>query len=161
MEKLVIRHAERKDARLMHELILGLATYERRPQDVTGSIENLLYWVFDRRICTFLIAEVDGEEAGYAIYYPVFGSFSARGMVHLEDIFLYERFRGRGLGRAFMAEVCRSVLEQGYSGMEWSSLDWNRPSIDFYLHLGAEMETGRVYLGFDEEQLKKVAGEIG
>lgn len=157
MNKLNIRPAHRSDAALMHELILGLATYEKRPQDVTGSVDELLYWVFDRKICTFLIAEVDGEAAGYAIYYPVFGSFSARGMVHLEDIFLYERFRGKGLGRAFMAKVCQDVIEQGYKGMEWSSLDWNRPSIDFFSHLGAEIETGRVYLGFDEEEMKAVA----
>ena len=88
--------------------------------------------MFDRNIATSFIAKLNGENIGYAIYYPIFGSFSARGKVHLEDIFIKEEYRGSGHGKYFLAKVIEDVLKNGYTGMEWSCLDWNTPSIAFY-----------------------------
>lgn len=150
---LKIRRAGRKDIPLIFTLINEMALYEKRPQDMTGTPEALGHWLFDKAIGTFYIAEVDGETAGYALCYPVFGSFAAAGRVHLEDIFLRESFRGKGLGKAFFTHVAAEVLKEGYSGMEWSCLDWNTLALDFYDRIGAHRETGREYLFMSEKEL--------
>lgn len=152
-----IRKATKDDISLVQNLIKGLAAYEKRPQDMTGTQEQLMYWIFERKIATVLIAEYEGNAAGYALYYPVFGSFSAVGKVHLEDLFLKEELRGRGFGRYFLTKIAEMVRAEGYTEMEWSCLDWNQPSIDFYNKLGAKQETGRVYFAFDNAGLKTLS----
>ena len=157
IKKLYIRKAEPADIPTLQALIKGLAAYEKRPQDMTGTKEQLHYWLFERKIAAALIAEYDGAAAGYALYYPVFGSFAAAGKVHLEDLFLKENFRGCGFGRYFLARTAEAVLAEGYTEIEWSCLDWNRASIDFYKKLEAKQETGRVYFAFDKQGLKTAA----
>lgn len=156
--KMTIRRAQAEDLLLIQELIKGLASYEKRPQDVTGTKEQLHYWLFEKKIAAVWLAEYEKETAGYALYYPVFGSFAAAGSVYLEDFFLKEEFRGRGLGRCFFSKIAEAVLAEGYTGMEWSCLDWNRTAIDFYRRQEAWQETGRVYFGLDRQGLRRVAG---
>lgn len=157
IEKLHIRKADKEDISLLRDLIKGLAAYEKRPQDMTGTKEQLSYWLFERKIATALIAEYGGEAVGYALYYPVFGSFSTAGGVHLEDLFIKEEFRGGGFGRRFLAKIAENVLAEGYTEMEWSCLDWNQAAVGFYEKLGAKQETGRVYLGFPKSELEMIA----
>ena len=83
--RLTIRRADEKDISLIQCMIKGLAAYEKRPQDMTGTQEKLKYWIFERKIATVLIAEYDGEAVGYALYYPIFGSFAAEGRVRSEE----------------------------------------------------------------------------
>ena len=160
MEKLDIYKAEKKDIDILFDLINGLALYEKRPQDMTGTKEELTYWLFDRNIATSFIAKLGDENIGYAIYYPIFGSFSAKGKVHLEDIFIKEEYRGSGHGKYFLAKVIEDVLKNGYTGMEWSCLDWNAPSIAFYNKLGATNETGREYFEFTKSDLERLSSSI-
>lgn len=157
IEKLQIRKADRADVLLLRDLIKGLAAYEKRPHDVTGTEEQLAYWLFERNIAAALIAEYEGEAIGYALYYPMFGSFSAAGGVHLEDLFIREEFRGCGFGRYFLAGVAEAVLAEGYTEMEWSCLDWNEAAVGFYKKLGAKQDKGRVYLGFHKSELEMIA----
>ena len=157
---LQIYKATKNDIDILHELILGLATYEKRPQDMKATKQDLSYWLFEKNIATALIAKINNKPIGYAIYYPVFGSFSAVGNVHLEDIFLYEEYRGKGYGKYFLAKVIEHVFADGYTGMEWSCLDWNTPSIAFYNKIGAEQETGRVYFNFDKDNMQKLLNNI-
>ena len=157
MEKLNIYKVEEKDIDTLFDLINGLALYEKRPQDMTGTKEELSYWLFERNIATSFIAEHNGEIIGYALYYPIFGSFSAKGKVHLEDIFIKEEYRGKGFGKQFLSEVIKDVLANGYSGMEWSCLDWNTPSIAFYDKIGATRETGREYFEFTKSDLDRLS----
>lgn len=98
--KFTVRKAEEKDIVLLQNMIKGLAAYEKRPQDMTASQENLQYWLFEKKIATALIAQYNDEVIGYAIYYPVFGSFAAEGGVRLEDLFLCEEYRHGGLGKS-------------------------------------------------------------
>ena len=156
MENFNVRIAIKDDISLLFDFINGLALYEKRPQDMTGTKEELEYWLFEKNIATSFIAELDGSPVGYAIYYPVFGSFSAKGKVHLEDIFINKEHRGKGLGKEFFTKVTKFALSEGYSGMEWSCLDWNTPSIEFYNKLGADQETGRVYFDFSKQQMKNI-----
>ncbi len=148
-KNLIIRKATKKDINLLYELINGLAIYEKRPNDMTGSIEMLNYWLFEKLIATALIAENDnGENIGYVIYYPIFSSFSANVKVHLEDLFIKPNFRHQGYGKEFFFKIAKIIKDEGYIEIEWSCLDWNAPSIEFYKKIGAFQEKGRVYFGY-------------
>ena len=148
-KNLVIRKATKEDINLLYELINGLAIYEKRPNDMTGSIEMLSYWLFEKSVATALIAENDNDEnIGYAIYYPIFSSFSANVKVHLEDLFIKPNFRHQGYGKECFFKIAQIIKDEGYIEIEWSCLDWNAPSIEFYKKIGALQEKGRVYFGY-------------
>lgn len=157
MASFKIRNARPEDVSALRSLILGLAAHERRPEDVTGSEEEMKYWLFERKIASVLIAEVDGKTAGYALYYPAYGSYSARGKIHLEDLFIREEYRGKGYGTKLFASVCSEVLSGGFTAMEWSALDFNTDSISYYKNLGAKEESGRLYFDFSEDSMKGLA----
>lgn len=144
-QNLTIRKTTEKDIRLIYDFINGLAAYEKRPEDMTGSEEMLKFWLFEKKIATAIVAEFDGNPVGYAIYYPVFGSFAAKANVHLEDLFIKPEYRRKGLGKEFFFKLAEMIKGEGYSKIEWSCLDWNTPSIEFYRKIGAKQETGRVY----------------
>lgn len=147
-ENFTVRKATENDISLIENLIKGLAAYEKRPQDMTATQEDLCYLLFEKNIATALIAELNGEPVGYAIYYPVFASFAAKAGVHLEDLFLKPEKRRSGLGTRFFAEVAEFVKQGGFSYIEWSCLDWNEPAINFYNKIGAEEEHGRRYFSY-------------
>ena len=139
-----------EDIDLVYELINGLAAYEKRPQDMTGTKEQLKGWLFEKNVATALLAEnQEGQNIGYAIYYPTFGSFSAKANVHVEDLYIRPEYRRQGYGRIFFTRLVEWIQGVGYTKLEWSCLDWNTPSIEFYKKLGATQETGRVYFDFD------------
>lgn len=139
-----------EDIDLVYELINGLAAYEKRPQDMTGTKEQLKEWLFEKQVATALLAEnQEGQNIGYAIYYPTFGSFSAKANVHVEDLYIRPKYRRQGYGRIFFTRLVEWIQGEGYTKLEWSCLDWNTPSIEFYKKLGATQETGRVYFEFD------------
>ena len=155
-----IRPVTPNDMATLKSLILGLAKHERRPQDVTGTEDEMRHWLFDRKIATALFAEFDGQPIGYAIYYPVYGSYSARGRVYIEDIYFKPEVRGKGYGTKLLAHICKKALEEGYIGLEWSALDFNTGSIDYYLKLGAEKEKGRTYFDFSKECMEKLIARV-
>ncbi len=139
-----------EDIDLVYELINGLAAYEKRPQDMTGTKEQLKEWLFEKQIATALLAEnQEGQNIGYAIYYPTFGSFSAKANVHVEDLYIRPEYRHQGYGRIFFTRLVGWIQGEGYAKLQWSCLDWNAPSIEFYKKLGASQESGRVYFDFD------------
>lgn len=147
-QNLTIRKTTKNDICLIYDFINGLALYEKRPEDMTGSEEMLEFMLFEKKIATAIIAEVDGNPVGYAIYYPVFGSFAAKANAHLEDLFIKPEFRRKGLGKEFFFKLLKMLKAEGYSKIEWSCLDWNAPSIEFYKKIGAKQETGRVYFEY-------------
>lgn len=147
-QNLTIRKTTKNDIRLIYDFINGLALYEKRPEDMTGSEEMLEFMLFEKKIATAIIAEVDENPVGYAIYYPVFGSFAAKANAHLEDLFIKPEFRRKGVGKEFFFKLLKMLKAEGYSKIEWSCLDWNTPSIEFYKKIGAQQETGRVYFEY-------------
>ena len=146
---LIVRKATPKDVGLLYEMINGLATYEKRPEDMTGSIKMLKYFLFEKKIATAVIAEMGDEPIGYAIYYPTFASFAVKMNAYIEDLFIKPEYRGKGFGKELFHKLLEMIKEEGYSKLEWSCLDWNTPSIEFYKKLGAKEETGRVYFEYD------------
>ena len=96
---LTIRKATTKDLDFLFEMINGLAKYEKRPEDMTGSKEMLKSWLFEKKIATPIIAQTSDGPIGYAIYYPTFASFAAKANIYIEDLFIKEEYRGKGFGK--------------------------------------------------------------
>ena len=145
-DTLEFREARADVIALVKERIREKAKYEKVPEDMTGTQESWAYWLFERKIATILLLEYEKKVIGYAIYYPVFGSFAACGGIHLEDLYIKAEYRKHGFGRYFFDAVAKRAKAEGYSRMEWSCLDWNTPSLAFYEKLGAAYDSGRKYL---------------
>jgi len=145
------------------ELLRGLAEYEKLTDILTGNAELLrdaLFGAGDR--LRGLVAEREGRLVGYALFYPVFGSFRSRWRLWLEDLYVDPSERGTGTGAALMAELARLAREGGYYSVDWEVIDWNRPALDFYDHLGGHpVATDWLRYRLDGEALEKMAGRAG
>jgi GNAT superfamily N-acetyltransferase len=104
-----------------------------------------------------VIAEEDGEAAGLALFFPVYSTWRGRAM-HLEDLFVQPRFRGRGIGKALLTKVAALAVERGCPLLFWHVLDWNTPAIDFYKTLGAEPLEEWTRMKVTDEALRTLAG---
>ncbi|MDL2253736.1 GNAT family N-acetyltransferase [Ruminococcaceae bacterium OttesenSCG-928-I18] len=156
---LQIRPAKSEDAPLILEMIRCLAEYEKRPQDVTASEEDLLYWLFERNLAEVLIAECEEKPVAYALYYPVFNSFSGEGALYIEDIVVKKECRGSGFGGRLMRRIAALAEERGYKGVTWGCLDWNTAAMGFYESLGAKRCLSGVHFEFDGDAVRKLARE--
>ena len=154
-----IREARPEDARTIIELIQALAEYEREPDAVRISAEDVLAYGFgDEKVFSCLLAEWDGQTAGFALYFPTFSTWEGKPGLYLEDLFVYPQYRGRGIGRALMVRIARTAVEKGYTRFQWQVLDWNTPSIEFYESMGAvHMKEWYTYR-LSGEALKRLAG---
>ncbi len=132
-----IRSATREDTAGLFELIRELAEYERLTDAVRGDAELLGRALFDERLAEALIAEVDREAIGYAIFFTTFSSFECRPGLWVEDLFVRPDRRGRGIGRSLLGHVAGLALARNCARLEWSALDWNEPALRFYEQLGA------------------------
>ncbi|MEZ4242018.1 MAG: GNAT family N-acetyltransferase [Myxococcota bacterium] len=133
-----IRDATPADAALVHALIVELAVYEREPDAVEAtpaSLEAQLRAEVPPFRC--LVLEDEGEGVGFALYFPTYSTWRGLPGIHLEDLYVRPAFRGRGHGKALLAELARRTEALGGGRLEWAVLDWNQPAIDFYEALGA------------------------
>ena len=131
------RYAERKDTQLILHFILELARYEKLEQEVIATPEILEEWLFDKQKAEVIFAMLGEKGIGFALFFHNFSTFLGRAGIYLEDLYVKPEFRGRGFGRAFLARLAATAVERGCGRLEWWCLDWNRPSIEFYLSLGA------------------------
>jgi GNAT superfamily N-acetyltransferase len=135
---MIIRPAVPGDERALFELIRALARFERLEDTVTGSAEALGRHLFgERPAAEALIAEDGGVAVGFALFFPTYSTFLTRPGVYLEDLFVLESHRRRGIGGALLAEVKRVAEARGAGRLEWSVLDWNAGAIAFYERFGA------------------------
>ena len=141
MAELSFRFAVREDTPLILSFIRALAAYEQMADQVIATEELLAEQLFDRGNAEVLFALEDGQEVGFALFFHNFSTFLGRAGLYLEDLYVLPEHRGRGYGKALLRQLARIARERGYGRMEWWCLDWNRPSIDFYLSLGAEPMT--------------------
>ena len=140
------RKAEQKDVPLILEFIRELADYEHMLDEVVATPELLEKWIFDERKAEVVFAVEEGREVGFALFFHNFSTFLGRAGIYLEDLYVRPEFRGKGYGKALVRELARIAVERGCGRLEWWCLDWNKPSIDFYLSLGAEpMKDWTVY----------------
>ena len=140
------RKAVEGDEGLILSFIKELAEYEHLSDEVIATEELLKEWIFHKNKAEVIFALEDGKEVGFALFFHNFSTFLGRAGIYLEDLFVLKEYRGRGHGKALLKELARIAVERGCGRLEWSCLDWNRPSIDFYLSLGAvPMEEWTVY----------------
>ena len=144
--------AQHEDVGLILDLIRELAVYEREPDAVRADEAMLARQLFgERPAAEVVIARVDGEPAGFALFFHNFSTWLGQRGLYLEDLFVRPQFRGHGAGLALMAHLARLAVERDCGRFEWSVLDWNTPAIDFYRRLGAT--------GMDEWTVQRVTGE--
>ena len=136
-ENLSFRFAEKKDAPLILQFIKDLAHYEHMDADVIATVPLLEEWLFEKKAAEVLFAVVDGREVGFALFFHNFSTFLGRAGIYLEDLYVQPAYRGKGYGKGLLRQLSEIAVSRGCGRLEWSCLDWNQPSIGFYLSLGA------------------------
>lgn len=143
---LTFRYAQASDTALILEFIRDLAEYEKMLDEVIATEENLRDWIFEQKKAEVIFAVADGAEVGLALFFHNFSTFLGKGGIYLEDLFVKPQYRGFGYGKAILKKLAQIAVERNCGRLEWWCLDWNQPSIDFYLSLGAEpMKDWTVY----------------
>ena len=155
-----VRSARHDEVELIHGFIWELAEYERLAHEVkitAPDVARLLFSAAPRAFCD--IAEMDGEPVGFAFWFYNVSTFEGRHGIYLEDLFVRERARGKGAGKALLAGLARRCRDEGLKRLEWAVLDWNAPSIAFYDSLGASAKTDWITRRLDGEALERLAGD--
>lgn len=151
-----IRTARREDVKEILGFIRALADYEHMSDQVVATEALLEEWLFDRRVAEVLFVEVEGAPVGFALFFHNFSTFLGRGGIYLEDLFILPKERGKGYGKALLQEIAALARARGCGRFEWSCLDWNQPSIDFYKALGAEAMTEWTGYRLEGERLERL-----
>lgn len=137
-----LRPARPEDAATIAELVRELAEYEQLAHEVEGTADDFARHLFGPHPgAEVILAESDGEPVGFALFFANFSTFRARPGLHLEDLYVRPKYRGRGIGRALIAAVARIAVDRKAGRLEWAVLDWNAPAIAFYESLGARSLT--------------------
>lgn len=138
MAQITFRMAQPKDTALILHFIRELAVYEKMEDQVVATEELLTEWLFEKQKAEVVIGEAEGKPVGFALFFHNFSTFLGRAGIYLEDLFVEPSERGKGYGKALLTHLAQIAVERGCGRLEWSCLDWNQPSIDFYLSMGAE-----------------------
>ena len=156
MPELTFRNACREDTPLILKFIKKLAEYEKRLNEVIATEKDLEKWIFDKNQAEVIFALEDGKEIGFALFFLSFSTYLGNVNLHLEDLFIDPEYRGRGYGKALLKKLAKIVVDRGYGRFEWTCLSWNKPSIDFYLSLGAKQKDWNVF-HLTGDELKKIS----
>lgn len=155
---LSIRPADTGDVPVLKTLIHEFAEFERLP--VTVSEASLLRDGFSQRPkFRVLMAEWNGQPAGYAFFFDYYSTFEGRAGLFLEDIYVREQYRGKKIGHALFSRVAAIARDEGCLGVRWQVLDWNTPAIDFYRKLGAEFLEERKTVSLQGDAFERLAGD--
>lgn len=138
MTQVAYRFATEADVPAILDLIKQLAEYEKAADRVVATEELLRESLFENRAAEVLLAEVDDQPVGFALFFTNFSTWLGRPGIYLEDLFVLPAERGKGYGKGLLQHLARIAVERNCGRLEWSCLDWNQPSIDFYLSLDAE-----------------------
>lgn len=151
MNGLSYRCAVPGDEGIILGFIKELAEYENMLNDVVATEALLREWIFEKGKAEVIFAVIDGEEVGFALFFHNFSTFLGRAGIYLEDLYVRPEHRGKGCGKGLLRRLARIAVDRGCGRLEWSCLDWNKPSIDFYLSLGAR--------AMDEWTVYRIAGD--
>ena len=155
--KLTFRNAERKDTTLILRFIKELADYDKMLDEVVADEATLEIWIFDKQKAEVIFALEDGKEVGFALFFHNFSTFLGRAGIYLEDLYVRPECRGMGYGKAILKKLASIAVERGCGRLEWWCLDWNKPSIDFYLSLDAEPMSDWTVYRIAGDTLKRLA----
>ena len=138
-------------------LIQALAEYEKMSDEVVATEDMLREWIFEKKKAEVLLVSEERVEVGFALFFHSFSTFLGRAGIYLEDLFVLPEYRGRGYGKALLKRLAEITEERGCGRLEWACLDWNKPSIEFYMSLGAKpMDIWTTYR-LTGDTLKKMA----
>jgi len=143
----MIREAKISDVPAIYQLIIDLAVYEKEPDAVIATADEIKENLFGANPVAFChVAEVDGKVVGIAIWFLNYSTWLGKAGLYLEDLFVNPDYRGKGLGLELMKTLAKLCIDRGYERFQWWVLDWNEPSINFYKAIGAEaMDEWTVY----------------
>jgi GNAT superfamily N-acetyltransferase len=155
---LKLRKAAAKDIPLILSLIRELAEYERAPNAVVCTEQDLRRDGFGPSpVFHVIVAEWNGEAAGMAFYFYNYSTWQGRSGIFIEDLFVRPRFRGKGIGRALMAKLAQTAIAEKCHGIRWEVLDWNKPAIEMYQHLGSKFRDGWKIMQITGQELGELA----
>jgi len=155
-----ITWAQESDVPTILQFIKDLAAYEKLEHEVVASVELLKKNLFGPSpYAEVILLEENGVRVGFALFFHSFSTFLALPGIYLEDLFVQPEHRGKGYGKMLLAFLAQIAVERGCGRFEWSVLDWNKPSIDFYLSLGAQSKTEWVGQRLTGQALKNLAAE--
>ena len=161
IEGFIIRDADKKDCGLILSFIKELADYEKLLHEVEATEETLAYSLFSAEPCAkAIIGEFEGQPVGYALFFTNFSTFTGRPGIYLEDLYVSPNMRGKGFGKSLLAYLAKLAQEKNYTRVEWSVLDWNEPSIQFYRSIGAIPMEGWTVQRLHGQALKNFAMEF-
>ncbi|MGE4353998.1 MAG: N-acetyltransferase family protein [Oscillospiraceae bacterium] len=132
------RFADEKDTAKILYFIKELAVYEKMADEVVATEELMKEWIFEKKKAEVIFVTENRKEVGFALFFHNFSTFLGRAGIYLEDLYVLPECRGKGYGKALLKQLAKIAVERGCGRLEWWCLDWNKPSIDFYLSLGAE-----------------------
>ena len=157
---LTIRPAQRSDLGTIMQFVIDLAIYEKEPDAVESNEQHFDQALFcENPNCFCLIAELDGTPVGFAVYFVSFSTWLGKHGIYLEDLFVLPESRGYGAGKALLQELAKIAVRNDYGRVEWSVLDWNEPSIQFYKAMGAEAKEGWTVYRLTGEALQNFAAQ--
>ncbi len=160
MSGIRIRVAEPSDAEVILRLVRELAAYEREPDAVEATAETLRTQLrAERPPFECLLAEIDEEPVGFALYFQSYSTWRGKPGIYLEDLYVTGQLRRRGIGRALLAAVAEEAVRRGAARLEWSVLDWNQSAIDFYRSLGARPMSEWTVFRLTDEPLLALANQ--
>jgi GNAT superfamily N-acetyltransferase len=149
MDKIIIRRATKEDIGLVRDLVMELAIFERAPEEVTSSLADYIQEGFsDNPLFTANLIYLNDKLAGFSLWYYRFSTWKGR-RFYLEDLYIKEAYRGKGLGKNLINEAIAEAKRMKCTGMMWQVLDWNQPAIDFYNTLGVKMDAGWLNVHLD------------
>jgi GNAT superfamily N-acetyltransferase len=153
-----IRPARVHDVPIILQLIRDLATYERAPDEVLATEDQLVDVLFsERAVAEVLLAFENELPVGFAVYFYNFSTWLGRPGLYLEDLFVKPKMRGKGYGRALLVELAKIARDRGCGRMEWAVLNWNEPAIKFYRTLGAKPMDEWTVFRLTREEIAKLA----
>ncbi|MFB3917890.1 MAG: N-acetyltransferase family protein [Terriglobales bacterium] len=155
---LTIRPAVPADVPLMLQFIRDLAEYEREPQAAVATAEDLLRdgWGAQPKFRA-LIAEWDGQPAGFALFFYNYSTWQGRPGLYVEDLYVRPEFRGHGIGKTLLVRLAKLAMEENCGRFQWQVLDWNTPAIEFYKSLGAKVLSEWLTMRVEGEALARLA----
>lgn len=155
---LTIRPASPEDASAIYDMIYELAVYEKAPQEVVTTPDEIRETLFGAGSNTeALICEIAGKTVGYAVFFTSYSTWLGRNGIYMEDLYISPDYRGQGAGRAMLKQIAQYAVQRRCGRLEWSVLDWNQPAIDFYLSIGALPQSEWVRYRLDGDALLKFA----